>query len=105
MNNNKKYNIWFALCYEVANSLGQYYPKLRNTKLINLILKYCRHDWILWKVESTLDSVDRDIDRIKKEWDAQKKPNFTYVEHEPDGSNAQALLGGTMEIKSNFKRE
>lgn len=105
MNTNKKYNIWFALCYEIINDLKQYYPSLKKYKIIKLILDYCRHDWILWKVESTLDSVDRDIDRIKKEWDAQEKPKYTYIEHEPDGSKAQDLLGGAMEIRSNFKRD
>lgn len=105
MNANKKYNIWLALCYEIANDLGQYYPKLKTNKIIKLILKHCKHDWILWKVEATLDSVDRDIDRIKKEWDAQKKPTYTYVEHAPDGSKAQELLGGAIEIKSNFERQ
>jgi len=104
MNTNKKYNIWFALCYEILNDLKQYYPKLNKYKIVQLILNYCKHDWILWKVESALDSVDRDIDRIKREWDAQKKPTYTYVEHEPDGSKAQELLGGAMEIKSNFER-
>lgn len=105
MNTNKKYNIWFALCYEIINDLKQYYPSLNKYKIIKLILDNCKHDWILWKVESTLDSVDRDIDRIKREWDTQKKPTYTYVEHKPDGSKAQELLGGAMEIKSNFKRD
>lgn len=100
-----KYNLWFALIYEILVALKEHYKKLRNNKWVNLILNYCKHDWVLWKVESTLKSVDRGIDRIQKQWEAEEPPKFVIVEHEPDGSKAQELLGGTIEIKSTFKRE
>ena len=100
-----KYSLWFALIYEILTALKEHYKKLRNNKWINLILAYCKHDWVLWKVESTLKSVDREVDKIQKQWEEQESPKFTVVEHEPDGSKAQELLGGTIEIKSTFKRE
>lgn len=101
----KTYNIWFALCYELVHGISEYYPKLKQHKLIKMLLKYCKHDWILWRIESTLASVDRDIDRLKRHWKSQEPPKVTVIEYPPNNSEAQKLLGGVMEIKSNFKRE
>lgn len=77
MTPSKKYNIWLALCYEITHDLSHYYPGLRSNKVVKLVLKYCRRDWVLWKVASTLDSVDRDVARIQREWDAQRKSTRT----------------------------
>lgn len=100
-----KYNIWFALLYEILNDLSQHFTSLRKNKLIKLILNYCKHDWILWKVESTLKDVDSQAEKIKKSWEATEPPKYLVIEHEPDGSKAQELLGGAIEIKSTFKRD
>jgi NurA-like 5'-3' nuclease len=62
-------------------------------------------DWVLWKVENTLKSVDRDIEKIMKNWDKQEPTKFEVIEHESDGSKAQELLGGAMEIKSTWRRD
>lgn len=104
MSTSKKYNIWFALCYELTHAIIEYYPKLKKYKIVKLILNYCKHDWILWRIETALESVDRDIERLHKQWDAEEKPKAIFIEHPPDGSDAQKLLGGAMEIKSTFKR-
>ena len=101
----KTYNIWFALCYELIHGISEYYPNLKKYKLIKMLLNYCKHDWVLWRIESTLANVDKDINRLKRDWEAQESPKATYIEHPPDGSKAQELLGGAMEIRSNFKRE
>lgn len=100
-----KYSIWFALLYEILNDLSQHFTNLRKNKLIKLILNYCKHDWILWKVESTLKDVDSQAEKIKKSWEATEPPKYLVIEHELDGSKAQELLGGAIEIKSTFKRE
>lgn len=105
MTESTKYNIWFALCYELIHGVSEYYPKLKQYKLIKMALKYCKHDWVLWRIETTLNSVDRDIDRIKRYWESQELPRSTFIEHPSDGSKAQNLLGGAMEIKSTFNRE
>jgi hypothetical protein len=99
------YNFWLAITYEVAYDFAQHFKILRKNKIIRLILNYCKEDWILWRIETALDSVDKQIEKIKKQWESQQKTKHTSIEHEPDGSNAQLLLGGTMEIKSNFLRE
>ena len=100
---NHKYNIWLALIYEVVKAFSEHYKSLNKYKIINLVLKYCKHDWVLWKIESTLISVDRDIEKITKEWEKQSKPKTIYSELPPDGSNAQNLLGGEMRIRSNYE--
>lgn len=99
------YNIWFALLYEILNDLSQYYRKLKQYKIIRLILIYCKHDWVLWKIETTLITVDRQIDKIQKEWAKQKPPKTIYSELPPDGSRAQDLLGGEIRITGNYKKD
>jgi hypothetical protein len=99
---NSNYNIWFALSYEIVNAFAQQYPKLRQNKVVKLILDYCKPDWILWKVETSLDQVDKQVEAIQKEWEKNEPAKYTIIEHEPDGSKAQELLGGVIEIKSNF---
>jgi hypothetical protein len=40
-----------------------------------------------------------------KNWDKQEPTKFEVIEHESDGSKAQELLGGAMEIKSTWRRD
>jgi len=100
-----KYNFWFAITYELLNDFSEQFKALKNNKLIRLILNYCKRDWVLWKIETTLNSVDIQAEELKKYWKTKESPRYLVIEHEPDGSKAQELLGGTIEIKSNFKRE
>lgn len=100
-----KYNFWFAIIYEILNDLSDQFNALRKNKIIKLVLKYCKYDWILWKVESTLKNLDTQTEEIKKQWEAQEPPKYLVIEHEPDGSKAQELLGGAIEIQSNFRRD
>jgi uridine kinase len=99
------YNIWFALCYELLITLSEHYKRLKNNYWVKLALRYCHGDWVLWKVENTLKSVDRDIEKIVEEWDKQEPTKHEFIEHDPDGSRAQSLLGGAMEIKSTWRRD
>lgn len=102
---NSDYNIINALIYELIIKLADHYKSLKNNTIVKLILAYCKDDWVLWKVELTLKDVDRQIENLHKEWDKQKPKLYTKIEHEPDGSTAQSLLGGAIEIKSNFRRD
>ena len=40
-------------------------------------------------------------------WDSQPKldPDTEYIEHEPDGSLAQRLLGGVLQVRHKFFRQ
>lgn len=99
------YNFWFAILYEVLKDLADHFPRLKRSKIVKLILRYCKHDWVLWKIDNTLNDVDKQVEQIKKDWAKADIPTSTYIEHPADGSKAQELLGGAMEIRSNFKRE
>ena len=100
----KKYNIWVALTYEVVFAICEQYRSLKKYKVVKVILNYCKHDWILWKIESTLISVDKDIEKIQEAWEKQEKPKTIYSELPPDGSKAQSLLGGEMRITGNYDK-
>jgi hypothetical protein len=99
------YNFWLAICYEITKALVEHFKGLRHNKIIKLILNYCKHDWVLWRIESALEDVDRQIDKLHKEWDKAEKAKSEYYELPPDGSKAQNLLGGEMGIRSTYKKE
>lgn len=99
-----KFNVWNAYIYELLLILREDYKLFKNNKIVSAILTYCKPDWVLWKVQKTLKEVDIEIDKIKAVWDKEELPKFKLIEHEPDGSKAQELLGGAIEIRSTFKR-
>jgi hypothetical protein len=101
----QKYNIWNAVAYELLIELIEIWPKLKLNPWVRKALDWCRADWVEWRTEKTLEDVDRQAQEIVKEWEAQEKPKYEVIEHEPDGARAQDLLGGTMEIKSNWRRD
>lgn len=85
-------------------------------------MKYCFQDWVEWKAETTMASVDQQAEKLKQDWKAQENQKFlqqvqkenpnckvtihdpatgsVFIQHPPDGSLAQSLLGGDMEIRS-----
>ena len=99
------YNFWLAICYEITKALTEHFKGLRRNKIVKLILNYCKHDWVLWRIESALRDVDKQIDELHREWDRQEKPKSEYYELPPDGSKAQELLGGEMGIRSTHLKE
>lgn len=56
-------------------------------------------DWVEWKAQETMKDLDRQIEKIHEGW-AAEDPKPIIIEHEPDGSKAQELLGGTLQIKA-----
>ena len=105
-----KYNIWNAAAYEVCLLLIEHNPKWEQNFIVRKIISHCIWDWVEWKVERSMKEVDHQVEQIKFEMDSYydwlEKP--IYREEAPDGSEAQDLLGGAMEIKSawsNHKRE
>jgi hypothetical protein len=100
-----KYNFWLAVCYEISKAIVDHFPSLKRNKIIKLVLKYCKHDWILWRIESALDSVDKQVEALHREWKKQEKSTREYYELPPDGSKAQQLLGGEMGIRSTYKQD
>lgn len=72
-------------------------------KWIKLIRQNCSQDWVEWKTECVLKIVDRQVDVMQKEMEAENKIKYVdpiVIEHPADDSKAQQLLGGTLEIKA-----
>jgi hypothetical protein len=121
-----KYKLLNAIAYEVCRLLIEDKPSRKDIYIISLILKHCLEDWVMWKTEMTMSAVDAQAEELKKEWreeenkaivekfqklfpDAQVSTHdantgAVLIEHPPDGSNAQSLLGGAMEIKSPWSK-
>jgi hypothetical protein len=56
-----------------------------------------------WKTERTMKSVDRQVAEIQDALQYEHEQKYVkpiVIEHEPDGSRAQELLGGTLQIKA-----
>lgn len=98
----RSYNIWAAFLVELIRQLIQYKPDLANNKWLAMIASYLMDDWIEWRTERTMADVDRQAKTIADQWEAEQPPKAVYSEREPDGSQAQALLGGEMRIKGSW---
>ena len=115
------YNVLNAIVYDVLWRFCDSYPSLRSNTLVRMAMAHCFPDWVLWKTELTMKDVDRQTEELKEQWRdeeneaiREKVSNFfpdakvtthneqgaVLIEHPPEGSKAQELLGGPMEIKS-----
>lgn len=97
------YNIWNAAAYEVTNLLSDFDARWNSNHIVKLIRSHCFTDWVLWKTERTMVKVDKQVEAIKEEWkriDDAKYVKPIIREYEPDGSKAQELLGGTLQISA-----
>ena len=62
------------------------------------IQRYIKHQ----KFNKTLPSR---LDRAERDWHAQQRDQLAkpeLIEHEPDGSEAQSLLGGALQARHTF---
>jgi len=98
-----KYNWINAAAYEVTSVLIDFQPKLEQNKWIKLIRSHCFLDWVEWKTERTMESVDSQVAKLQQEMQERDEKLYVkpiIIEHEPDGSEAQKLLGGELQIKA-----
>jgi len=105
MEDQKVYNIWNALIHELLLACLELWPRFKLNPWIGKALEWTRPDWVLWRVEQTMVDVSKQAEEIVKQWEKEEPPKYEYIEHEPDGSKAQDLLGGAMEIKSTWRRD
>lgn len=99
------YNIWYAVLHELLLYCLDAWPRLRRNPWIGKALEWTRPDWILWRVEQTMLDVSKQAEKLVEQWTQEEPPTYELIEHKPDGSKAQKLLGGAMEIKSTWKRD
>jgi hypothetical protein len=98
----------------------------KSNPIVARILEHCFPDWVEWKTELTMQDVDRQVEEIKETWKEKENQQIVekfqekypeakvtlhdadtgavLIEHPSDGSEAQELLGGAMEIKSPWSR-
>lgn len=117
-----KYNVLNALIYETLWRFCEIWSVLRGNKLVEMVMSSCFPDWVLWKTKATMAGVDHQAEEVKEQWQKEEneaivekfqekypeakvtthdeKTGAVLIEHPPDGSKAQELLGGAMEIKS-----
>ena len=117
-----KYNLLNAIVYGILRVLTEHWPDLKRNPWVTRALAYCLPDWVEWKTENTMKGVDRQEEEVTKEWQEQDNQKVVekfqevypeakvtvhdsntgavLIEHPPDGSKAQDLLGGAMEIRS-----
>lgn len=90
--------IWKGLAVEIIRIIWDhgYY---RDNPWLQRIHAYWFDYWVEWKTQTTMSDVDKQVEEIQREW-AAGDPKPVIIEHKPDGSKAQDLLGGTLEIKA-----
>ena len=68
---------------------------------------YCRPDWAAFRAEVAMKDVDKQVDKLHAAWDLEEKERQKpiYNEIEPDGSKAQELLGGEMQLSAPWSVE
>ncbi len=121
-----KYSLLNAIVYEIVCILVDGGILSKNNAIVAQILAHCFQDWVQWKTELTMKDVDRQVEEIKETWKEQENQKIVesfqerypeakvtlhdantgavLIEHPPDGSEAQNLLGGAMEIKSPWSK-
>lgn len=78
-------------------------PRWELNQWVRMVRRYCFPDWVEWKTERTMKSVDSQIEEIQEMMAAEDHEKYVkpiVIEHTPDGSKAQDLLGGTLQIKA-----
>lgn len=65
-------------------------------------MDYCRQDWAAFRAEVEIKNVDKQIEDLHEAWDKEdkKKQQPIYTELQPDGSEAQKLLGGEIRLSA-----
>ena len=93
----------YAATYEITNILIDYNRKLELNPWIKALRLHCFPDWVAWKTERTMDQVDKQINKLQQEMQIEHDKKYVTPiirEHKPDGSKAQDLLGGTLQISA-----
>lgn len=117
-----KYNLLNAIIYEILHAFLEHWPGFKLIPGLTQTLIDFFPDWVKWKAEGEIQSVDLQVEEIAEEWQEQDNQKVVekfqeiypeakvtvhdsntgavLIEHPPDESKAQELLGGAMEIRS-----
>lgn len=102
------YNIWNAAAYEITNILIDFDARWEMNRWVKMIRAHCFQDWVEWKTERTMKRVDKQVDEIQQKWHQEDRKTYidpVIIEHKPDGSKAQQLLGGELQMRAPWYKE
>ena len=96
------YNRFNALIYELILFIDRFKPGFKNKPWIQRICRNCLDDWAEFRTQVTIEQLDEDIAELHAAWDREEAEHFEplFIEEEPDGSDAQKLLGGPMRLSA-----
>ena len=99
-----EYNRVNALIYEIIIFIDRFLPGFAAKPWLKHIKETCRPDWVEFRTRVTMDLLDDEIEDLHQKWDEeqQKDFEFTFIEEESDGSEAQKILGGPMRLTSKW---
>lgn len=92
------YNVWGAVMVEGMRQLINAKPSLSTNKIVEKVIDYWFEDWVSWKAERAMRSVDRQTKAINQSMDAEAKPQTLYTET----AEGETPLGGEMRIRSHW---
>jgi hypothetical protein len=96
----KPYKLWAALVVEIYRTAVEKRPALALVPGLTAIIDQLMPHWLEWRTQQILEEVDRQAEQITLEWEAMEQQAQAPIVSEvpPDGSQAQALLGGELRI-------
>lgn len=102
----REYNRVNALIYEAIVFLSRFFEFFRTNRIVARIKENCFYDWTYFRAEVAIQQVIEQEKRLHAEWAAEEKKEQApvYSEEEPDGSEAQRLLGGAMRLTARFAK-
>lgn len=98
----RPYQLWAALVVEVYRKALEKRPALGLIPGLAAFIQALMPHWLEWRTDRILQEVDRQAEAIADAWAAadQQAAAPIITEAPPDGSQAQALLGGELRIRS-----
>lgn len=93
-----KYNIWGAVLVEALRQLINAKPSLSTNKFVEMAIDFWFQDWVSWKTNKTMDSVDQQVEQIQKIMSQKAKPQTVFTETK----EGETALGGEMRIRPNW---
>lgn len=98
----RPYQLWAALVVEVYRKALDKRPALGLVPGLAAFIQALMPHWLEWRTERIMAEVDQQAEAIADAWAAVDQQGAAPIVSQaaPDGSEAQALLGGELRIRS-----
>lgn len=96
------YTLWAALAVEVYRKALERRPALALVPGLARVVDLLMPHWLEWRIQTALADADRQAAAIADAWaEADQQAAAPIItEAPPDGSQAQALLGGELRVRA-----